>query len=414
MSGFFVYFRAQLRRCVRVLPFVLAVTLLLAVAAALTGKLLADNEMNSLEHQKVELGLVGETESSYLRMGRFIMEHVDTSGFAITFTPMRREEAESGLRNGRLVAYLDIPEGFAEKLGTAEQIPAVCITASDAADVGTRLIDDLTSSVGDLLLGAQNAILGMNVYIDRYAPEADKETTLDLLKTGYTSTLINRTSLLQVQTVGFGDNQSLLAYYLCALLTLFIALWGMSAAPLFARRSKELSGLLTLRGLRPAGQTLAELGSFAILMTVSMAPLLCGMPMLFGSLGDGIPELKGLSAGAMALRALWALPAGLMLASTSYFLYELAPKGVGSVLLQFLTVLTMGYVCGCMNPISFFPEGMRALGEVLPMGVARRMLAAVVSRGSPGRLLWPVLGYTALFYTLSTLLRRGRIRGGAQ
>lgn len=414
MNGFFVYLRRQLRRCVRCLPFVLSFTLLLASAAALTGALFASSRLSAAELQKIEIGLVGETESRYLRMGRFVMEHVDTSGFSITFTPMDKREAEAGLRSGRLVAYVSVPEGFAEKLGTREQIPAVCITASDTADIGTRIVDELAGTVGDLLVGAQNAIIGMRVYVERYDPGADEGAASELLKTGYTNSLLNRASLLQVQTVGFGDSQSFFAYFLCAFLTFFVALWGMSAAPLFSRRSGELSGLLTLRGLHPAGQTLAELLAFAALMIVCTAPLMCAMPVMFNAIETGIPELRGLSVGDLVLRALWVLPAGLMLVCLSFFLYELVPSGVGSVLLQFLTVLSMGFLSGCLCPSSFFPDAMRSFGELLPMGVARRSLAAVLTRGSPGRILWAVLGYAALFYALSVLLRRRRIRGGAQ
>ena len=413
MSGFFVCLRLQARRALRHLPFVLAVTLLLAAAALLLGMLIGDSRKNADDQQKVEIGVVGETDSNYLRMGLAVMETVDTSGYSIDFTIMDEREAEAGLRSGRLVAYIRVPEGFARKLGTREQVAVTCVTFTDSADVGTRLIDDLAGSVGDLLLGAQNAIFGMDDYMDRYAPEVDQNAVIDRLQDGYTNSLLNRSSLLRVETVGYGENESFFGYFLCALLTFFLTLWGMSAAPLFSRRSGELAGLLTLRGLSPAGQVLAELLAFAGLMVCSTAPLLCAVPALFGA-AAGVPEFTGLSAGALLLRALWALPVGMMLASLSFFLYELVPTGVTSVLLQFLTALGMSYLSGCLYPASFFPDGLRTFGELLPAGVARRTFSSVLSRGTPGALLWAVLGYTALFYALSALLRRRRIRGGAQ
>ena len=414
MSRFFIYLRLQLRRCARYLPFVLAVSFLLAAAAGLIGVLLADDRQTADDMQKVEIGVVGETDSGYLRTGLYIMETVDTSGYAITFSLMDLEEAEEGLRSGRLVAYLIVPEGFAAKLGTREQLAVTCVTASDSADVGTRLIDDLAGSVGDLLLGAQNAIIGLDVYMDVYAPEADQAAVIDRLQDSYTNSLLNRSSLLKVQTIGFGESLSFAGYFLCALLSFFLALWGMSAAPLFSRRSRELSGLLTLRGLGPFGQTLSEFLSYALLLTLSTALVLAAALALLGSFGISIPELQGLSVGLLISRALWTLPVGLMLASLSFFLYELVQGGVGSVLLQFLTALGLGYLSGCLYPISFFPDALRDVGEYLPTGLARRAFSAVLNRGSPGTILWMVLLYLALFFAGSALLRRGRIRGGAQ
>lgn len=414
MSGFFVYLRLQLRRAARHLPFVLAVTLLLAAAAGLVGTLLSDSRRGSAAQQKVDVGLVGSIDSGYLRMALFALENVDSSRYALTFSPMTEDEAREGLLAGRLNAYIVIPEGFSELLGSRGQIPATYVTTNGAAGVGTRLLDELADSVSHLLLEAENAMLGMGLYADRYAPEADRSAAIDLLSLRFLNAVLNRSGLLRVQTVGFGDSLSFFGYYLCALLTLFLTLWGLSAAPLFSARSRGLCGVLTLRGLRPVGQTLAEFLAFGALLILSTGLVLCAAMALLGSVGLAIPELEELPARLLLVRALWLLPVGLMLASLSYFLYELVPDGVGSLLLQFLTAILLGYLSGCLYPAAFFPDALRFLGELLPTGVARRTLSSVLTRGSPGALVWAVFGYTLLFLACSALLRRGRLRGGAQ
>ena len=83
---------------------------------------------------------------------------------------------------------------------------------------------------------------------------------------------------------------------------------------------------------------------------------------------------------------------------------------VSGILLQFLSAVVQGYLAGCFYPSSFFPEGLRHLGALLPAGVGMRYLRAhLLSLPDTAQLVW-VWGYFALFLLLSLLLRSRRNR----
>ena len=84
-------------------------------------------------------------------------------------------------------------------------------------------------------------------------------------------------------------------------------------------------------------------------------------------------------------------------------------QDVSGVLLQFLCAVGMGYMTGCIYPSYFFPEGVQRVGAFLPSGAARVFLA----KGAEGSFSVPdfliLIGYFALFFLGSVLLRKRRI-----
>ena len=72
--------------------------------------------------------------------------------------------------------------------------------------------------------------------------------------------------------------------------------------------------------------------------------------------------------------------------------------------------MVQGYLSGCFYPSSFFPEGLRRLGALLPAGVGMDDLrAALLSlpENSARVFVWV---YLLMFLLLSLLLRRRRNR----
>ena len=158
------------------------------------------------------------------------------------------------------------------------------------------------------------------------------------------------------------------------------------------------------------GQVLSEFISFTLLLVcgVLCAGLLCAG--LAGRLGLSIPELAG--QGSLWRLGLRALPAALMLCAMSFFLYELTDSTVGGILTLFFSAVVQGYLSGCFYPSTFFPEGLRTAGALLPAGVAmtdlRRLLLGAAAPG------WPVWAYLLAFLALAVLIRDHRLDTGKE
>ena len=78
MKLFLTYFRLQLRRAARLLPRMLAVTLLLAVLTALSALLVAGlHAGDEAAAEPVRIGLVGDLEENMLAEGLQMLESMD-------------------------------------------------------------------------------------------------------------------------------------------------------------------------------------------------------------------------------------------------------------------------------------------------------------------------------------------------
>ena len=405
MKLFLTYFRLQLRRAARLLPRMLAVTLLLAVLTALSALLVAGlHTGDEAAAEPVRIGLVGDLEENMLAEGLQMIESMDSSRFSIRFEPMDETEAAAALRRGRIDGYAVIPAGFAEAMMLGEHRPIRYVSASGGADLGAQLMRELAETISRLVLETENAVYGAQDYVADNLPEVNPYWAGDMLVFRYALRLMDRERLYDLETVDPDGALSLPGYYLCGLSLLFLMLWAISCAPLFAGRSRELGRLLQADGLGAAGQVLAEFLSYLLLMLCGLlaAGVLTGL--LLGRFGLRIPQLEG----GLPRFVLGALPTALMLCALQFLLFELAGGTVGGVLLQFLSAVLQGYLAGCFYPTSMFPEGLRRFGAALPAGAGMARLQALLLHSSAG--IGAVWLWLALLLTAAALLRRRQNR----
>ena len=405
MKLFLTYFRLQLRRAARLLPRMLAVTLLLAVLTALSALLVAGlHAGDEAAAEPVRIGLVGDLEENMLAEGLQMIESMDSSRFSIRFEPMDETEAAAALRRGRIDGYAVIPAGFAEAMMLGEHRPIRYVSASGGADLGAQLMRELAETISRLVLETENAVYGAQDYVADNLPEVNPYWAGDMLVFRYALRLMDRERLYDLETVDPDGALSLPGYYLCGLSLLFLMLWAISCAPLFAGRSRELGRLLQADGLGAAGQVLAEFLSYLLLMLCGLlaAGVLTGL--LLGRFGLRIPELEG----GLPRFVLGALPTALMLCALQFLLFELAGGTVGGVLLQFLSAVLQGYLTGCFYPTSMFPEGLRRFGAALPAGAGMARLQALLLHSSTG--IGAVWLWLALLLMAAALLRRRQNR----
>ena len=211
-----------------------------------------------------------------------------------------------------------------------------------------------------------------------------------------------------MEILGIGDGLSLSEYFLCSFFVMFLLLWGVSASPVFAGQDMELGRLLKCRGLGSLRQILAEYLSYLCLMlsTVLCLCLMAALILLGLDPGGDIP-VRLLESGFL----LRAVLVGMALGALQILLYECASGMLQGVLLQFLAAVSLGYVCGCLYPVGFFPEPLQQTGNVLPAGLARQYLSAALSGQSGVWLLLGLAGYGLVSLALAAGIRKHRLAG---
>ena len=410
MKRFFIYAFLQGKRALRLLPGFLAVLLLLACGAALAAAGLSANRAADASRQKALVGVVGEENNPYVRIGVDALETFDAARDELKFVFLDEETAKAELRAGYLSAFLYLPDDFVNSIYAGDTHPIRFVTAQGTTGIDALLSAELAASVARLMTETQNAQYGAQRYAMDHLPDVDPYEVDNDLVDRYFSMVLSRDRIFAVKLIGLSDALSFGGYYLCGILTAFLLLLGIGAGPFFFRRSGALCTLLRAQGFGPLRQTLAEFAAYYLLMLLgALLTAALALPLL-RRFGLDIPELRDLAFSDLA-----GTLAGVVacIAAMQFFLYELVPSALGGTLLQFLCAAVQGYLCGCFYPYSFFPEAAQRLGAVLPAGLVLRALSSAVRRaGAP---VWAVLAWAAAFLLLSAVVRRvrGHEPGGA-
>ncbi len=409
MKQFRSYFGLQLKRAGRMVPRMLAVTLLLAVLTALGAMALAKRQAEDPSLQKLRVAVVGDAEEELISEALELLGRMDSSRLSISLERMEEEQAFQLLRRGKLNGCLQVPDGFARALWYGEHLPLTYYTRSGGADVGSQLMRELVVIISSLVLETESAVYGFQDLVRDTQSSPDPSASGDALVMRYAAAILDRDRLFVVEQLGAADSLSLPGYYLCGISLLFVMLWSVSCSPFFSRRSRELGQLLGAQGLGAPGQVLSEFVSFLLLLLLALAAAGLLAALLLTRFGLHIPELQARSGSLLSLLPRF-LPPALMLCALQFLLFELNGSTVSAILLQFLNAAVQGYLAGCFYPSSFFPEGLRRLGALLPAGFGMRYLRAGLLSLPDKAAAAGVWLYFLLFLALSLLLRRRRNR----
>ena len=133
-------------------------------------------------------------------------------------------------------------------------------------------------------------------------------------------------------------------------------------------------------------QTLCELASYLAALLVMTLCVLFALP------------LAGLISFKLALNLLLlCVPVVTLIAALQFFAFSLADNIASAVIMQFFGAIALSYVCGCIYPISFFPETLQFIGNALPLGAARRYLISAVSGNADMGSIAAIAVYSFMF-----------------
>ncbi len=409
MRGFYTYFYLQLKRVFKIFPFVIAVSLVLALGLVvfLSGYIKSDQE--SEEKQMFGVGIVGDTEDSYLGLGINALQTFDSSRFAIDIVEMTEDEAKESLIKGDIAAYAVVPDGFVKHALRGEILPLKYVSTDGAVGITTIFKDEITKVISEMLIHSQKGVYGMEQIADDNGADGGK--LMNDLSIKYVDLILSRSNIADVEIVGVSDGLSLPGYFLCGIITLFLMMFGITCAPIFVKGDMSLSRVIAAKGITPAKQVIAEFFAYFIVLMIIVLLIVTGLGVVSLSGLELIPELIGLEVIDFVDIAVRFIPLTAMLAAFHFILYEITSGIVSGVLLQFLTVVSLAYVSGCLYPVNFLPESMQKLSNVLPSGLARSHVSGCVSYSDPSGAVPGILLYFALFISGAILIRKYKIEG---
>ncbi len=413
MKKEYAYFCVQMKRGRKVLPRHLLVNLLVCVCMGVLAFLFLERGILSEGRQKYRIGIVGNVTDTYLGFGISALQSLDDSRYVIDLVEMSGKEAEQAFHRGELNGIAYVPDGLVAAVESgANDKPITYVVSEGQKGIASIVMQEIVDVASDLVTRSQSAIFAMQEILvahDRrdILLKATEDLNLYLIEL-----VLSRSGLCEVEELGMADGLSVITYYLGSILLLFLLLCGINNCLLFTRRARELPGFLAAKGIGCLGQTMGEYLAYVFLLGICLLEVLGLLALAMGNGAFSVPEWHYQETEALWRFGMSMLPVAAMFGAMQFLLYELVEGVVGSMLLQFVCGISMGYLSGFFYPQGFFPDTIQHIGRLLPTGVA----LGYTHSSLLGEFSWAATGgvvlYGAAFLALAVAARSYRIRRG--
>lgn len=394
MSARLVYLKLELKRACKKLPHIYAgaivLLLLVGTIALLAGKVLYGEQAVG----RITVGVVLPEGDAIAKKAVSMLSTLDSVKSICDFEYMEGEEALGLLRQGKLYAVMEVPEGFVQDIMNGVNTP-VQILLSGGAGLESRIFKELTDAGGTILGASQAGIYAGDELCVLHGmvssiPQVEEE--LNRIYLGYS--LPREDYFRHIKVSATGDVDALTFYGISGA-ALFILLSAIPASSYLAAHKPAMKQKLLIAGIGPKTVAAARILGLGFLMAMAALPV-----------------------GAGALCAGWirlSLPgllffAGVCLASASFVtaLYQAAGTLMGGVMLLFLGVTAMHFLAGGFMPLVFLPGSFQAAAPFMPSAILMVGIKNMVVPGwsflDAGRLIL----LTALGFLISAGVEVGR------
>ena len=408
-----IYLKAQLHRMLRRFPVIFLVTLLML--AGLVGLAWVqfesgreDDEFESVARQKVSVAIVGDTSESYLGIGIYAVEHMDSTRFTVNFIECSEPEARKMLQEEKIEAFLLVPEGFLDSISSAENKPITLVIGGNQGGIGTELVRELADMISRVLTSSQTTIYAMRDTETALGKTENQSRDVANINLQYFDLILAREEMYRKETVEAIPQLNRMEYYLCAAVVLFLLLWGMNGTLLLTSRDLSLPKVLKSRRLGPVWQVTLESFSYSLLLLLTLS--LTVFLLLFGVRKAGLDfALPGPAEENLSF-LLAMLPIVFSTAQLQYLLCQLSDSPIVNLLMMLIVSLVLGYLSGCFYFLSYFPEEIQRLAGYLPTGMQLQLLQNSILH-LPQKAQLSGLGlYTGIFWLCSCLIRGHKLK----
>ena len=321
----------------------------------------------SKSQSRIGVGIVGNIENRYMKLGVEMLNNMDASRFSIKFINMDEAAAKKSLKSGEIIGYFKIDKDFIEALEKGENRPVEYI--SSGAGMISALSKEVASVFSTLLLNSERAIYATDNYLIDHPQvynreRANTEFNIELLKN-----VMSRGKIYDVKSIDTVSGLSDTDNYICGMSVLFMMLTGLGLGGLLSEKNESLLRVLKSRGLSYGDSLIADMFVISLYIILTVLIFTGGMA-LTDEILPGNHNSVNLFEYCKDIVFL-----SVMFASMHLFIYEIIYKRVVAVLAELLLGISLGYVGGCIYPISFFPDIIRKLSIFLPSGAGIQVLS---------------------------------------
>ena len=324
-------------------------------------------ETTSKSQSRIGVGIVGSIENRYMKLGVEMLNNMDASRFSIKFINMDETAAKKSLKAGEIIGYFKIDKDFIEALEKGENRPVEYI--SSGAGMISALSKEVASVFSTLLVNSERAIYATDNYLIDHPQVYNRERANTEFNIELLNNVMSRGRIYDVKSIDTVSGLSDVDNYICGMSVLFMMLTGLGLGELLSDKNESLLRVLKSRGLSYGDSLIADMFVISLYIILTVLIFTGGMA-LTGEILPGNHNFVNLSEYCKDIVFL-----SVMFASMHLFIYEIIYKRVVAVLAELLLSISLGYVGGCIYPISFFPDIMRKLSIFLPSGAGIQVLS---------------------------------------
>lgn len=410
MRKFLVYFKLQLKRCLKSYISILLVTLVLFAGVALTLSMILSINSSAESNQKLKIGIVGDFTDTYLEVGVTAIENLDNTKFFIELVELEsEEEALELIEEKELASYVLIPENFVQSVLYGDNLTLKYVMPQDSTSIAAVLSAEVVDAVSSMITYTQSGVYASLNYCHDVGNIEDVYGKNMVLNMKYVNLVLNRNNVAEVNEIGIKDTLTLEGYYFCGMITLFLLVFGIAFCSIYSKKNLSLNRVLNSKGMSCSKMILSEYLAFFLFTAITMVIIMALAGFALGKAELEIIELENMVMADFLLLSLKLIPAIFALTALQYLIYQVTSNLISSVLLQFIVALGLAYISGCFYPDFFFPDAVRVVAGYLPSGVAFGYVRSCIINQPIVLNLALCFGYGAVFLIVSTLIRKRRL-----
>lgn len=397
------YFYLQIKRILKVFPFILSVTLVLFLSIMIILSSVITNFENKEENQKFYIGITGDTDSEYIKWGISAFESFDETRFSIELVDMTQDKAQKALSRGEISAYVILPDNFVSNALSGKIEPVTYVTSAGATGIVTMFKNEVTKMITDVLLYSQKGTYGIGDALSDNGHSKLSGKYVNEISIEYVDLILSRNDIYTFTELGISDGLSTTDYFVCSLCIVLIMLVGLPYVTIFVKKDRSLDKLLVSKGYSSTKLIVCEYLSHALSMVAIMFTLLIVIMLFVGVMPNAVSSYFSFSS--LLRFALYLLPIIFMLSAFNIMIFEASDNIVNCVLIHFFASLCLCYISGCLYPIYTFPVSVQKLALVLPTGLSRIFLSGAFTHSFPLLQFAGIILYAVVFFFVAVAVR---------
>lgn len=402
--GRWILFRLEIKKFIRMLPVILAETILFGLLLLVFGLWASKGLYGNKAVSQIRIGIVSDTDDRITdRIVRFVSS-MDSVSDAVSFVRLSEEEARKKISLGEIFGAVLIPQGLMESILSGENLPAVILLDDTFSSMETAVFAQLADAGAKLLATAQAGIYAADAFCMSTGHEDLIVQSEEYLNKAYIDYAMKRTSLWKEREITAHLGVNISDYYGISLFLAFLLLAGVSFGTYMQVGCGERERIWKTWGIGTGQRYLIEGTAFGAVY--SLLGMLLAIP-FYLLLAKELDSSFSPSLSWLWMAAVW-MAAGLFLR----MLVELSGNHTGGMGICFLLLLAFMIVSGMFIPLSFLPLWAERAGRLLPFGRWMEAITAALQGSALGTQAVWLLADMLVYLLLGVLFTKCREHQG--